>query len=121
MQTMRNYGGEEVGTTVHVFERAGLGKAPFRFVSCQKKIYQAFPGAPVQPGSSCDFCGNGIMFEYWIRSSDGKDFKVGCDCVFKTNDAGLRRVVDAKRREIECKKAHERQDAKIDAANTAPL
>lgn len=77
----------EVG--VHVFQRAGLGFAPFHFIGFSKMAYQACQGAPVQPGTSCDYCGTGIMYVCHIKSADGKTFKVGCDCVNKTGDAGL--------------------------------
>jgi hypothetical protein len=77
----------EVG--VHVFERAGLGLAPFRVYDFMTITYQACPGAPVQPGGSCDYCGTGIMYACLIQSSDGKRFKVGCDCVNKTGDKGI--------------------------------
>lgn len=80
----------EVG--MHVFERAGLGKAPFRFVGYSERKYQACPDAPVQPGASCDYCGTGIMGCYEVRSADGKRFVVGCDCIEKTGDAGLIRA-----------------------------
>lgn len=77
----------EVG--VHVFERAGLGRAPFKVVGSFELKWQAHPGAPIQPGGSCDYCGQGIMYAAAIRSADGKQFKVGCDCVARTGDAGL--------------------------------
>ncbi len=77
----------EVG--VHVFERAGLGLAPFRFFRFSTMKFQACPGAPIQPGTCCDYCGTGIMNVCHIRAADGKEFKVGCDCVAKTGDAGL--------------------------------
>ena len=99
--------------TVHPFERAGLGKAPFKCVGNHQSKFQACPGAPVQPGSSCDFCGTGIMDVYVIRSADGKRFKVGCDCVAKTyrecatSDAQkLAAQVDAYRRKANRAKAH---------------
>ncbi len=74
---------------LHVFERAGLGKAPFRVTGFTVKTFKASPDSPTQPGTSCDFCGTGIMNVCLIKSSDGKAFKVGCDCVAKTGDAGL--------------------------------
>lgn len=77
----------EVGK--HVFERAGLGLAPFRFVGFSTMKYQACPGAPVQPGGSCDYCGTGIMYACHIKSADGRSFNVGCDCINKTGEAGL--------------------------------
>lgn len=79
---------------MHPFEKAGLGTAPFRCVGVYKNVYCAGVGAPVQPGGSCDFCGTGIMYEYQIKSADGRRFKVGCDCVRRTGGeshvAGIR-------------------------------
>ncbi len=69
---------------IHPFERSHLGLAPFRCVGWYESKYQACHGAPIQPGSSCDYCGQGIMLVFRIKSSDGKEFKVGCDCVAKT-------------------------------------
>lgn len=82
-------------TTIHPFEAAGLGLAPFRVVGFSVCKYQACQGAPVQPGASCDFCGTGIMNVFRIRSSDGREFKVGCDCVEKTADKKLTGEVKA--------------------------
>lgn len=114
--TVRNYGGETVGTVVHAFERAGLGKAPFRFDGFEVRTFQACHGAPVQPGTCCDFCFTGISNVFWIKSADGKRFKVGCDCVEKTGDRGLRKVIDAKVAEHRRALSHKRDDAKIAAA-----
>ena len=77
----------EVG--MHVFERAGLGIAPFRCIGMVEETYQACQGAPVQPGGCCDYCSNGIRYCYQIRDRNGKTFKVGSDCVARTGDAGL--------------------------------
>ncbi len=82
--------------TLHRFEAAGLGSAPFRCIGTYVSQYQAIPGdpsCPIQPGTSCDYCGQGISNVYRIRSADGREFKVGCDCVTKTGDAGLSRRV----------------------------
>lgn len=68
-------------TTVHPFEEAGLGVAPFRCTGHSVAKYQACHGAPIQPGASCDYCGTGIVDVFHVRSSDGRAFKVGCDCV----------------------------------------
>lgn len=77
-------------SAIHPFERAGLGRAPFRCVGFYESKYQAIPGdpsCPIQPGSMCDYCAAGIMNVFVIKSADGKEFKVGCDCVAKTYDA----------------------------------
>ena len=74
--------------TNHPFERAALGIAPFRYVGYAELTFQAHPGAPVQPGGSCDYCGQGIRHSFRIRSADGREFKVGSDCVAKTCQPG---------------------------------
>lgn len=71
-------------TTEHPFQIAGLGIAPFQYDGMSEIIFQAYPGAPIQAGGSCDYCGTGIRNAFWIKSADGKRFKVGCDCVEKT-------------------------------------
>lgn len=105
-----------IGSTIHTFEQAGLGKAPFRFVRFEVRVYQACPGAPVQPGSTCDYCGTAIMNLFWIKGKDGNEFKVGCDCVEKTNDAGLRKVVD-----IEVRKHQRARKAELDGMKIAEV
>lgn len=68
---------------IHPFESRGLGKAPYVYVGSYESKYQACPGAPMLPGTSCDYCGTGIMYVCQLRSSDGNGFKVGCDCVLR--------------------------------------
>ena len=80
---------------IHPFERAGLGKAPFRFDAMRENVYIACQGSQPQPGGTCDYCSNGIMYEYWIKSSDGRSFKVGCDCVRKLERADNRLIREA--------------------------
>jgi hypothetical protein len=80
----------EIG--LHVFERAGLGKAPYAVIGAFECKYQACPDAPVQPGGSCDYCGTGIMYAIELRSHDGRIFKVGSDCINKAGDSGLLRA-----------------------------
>lgn len=88
-------------TKQHIFEAAGLGLAPFRCVGCYvdkgpRDLGNGLTaGAPGQPMGTCDYCGTGILYCFRIVSSDGKSFVVGSDCVAKTGDAGLRKVVDA--------------------------
>jgi hypothetical protein len=103
--------------TTHKFEAAGLGKAPFRCVGATEKrgpismqingaLFQV--GAPGQPMGTCAYCGQGIAICCRVKSSDGKSFDVGSDCVRKVGDAGLTRkvktIVATRRRE----KAHAR-------------
>lgn len=107
---------------VHKFEVAGLGKAPFRFVGTYESKFQAVPGdpnCPIQPGTSCDYCGTGIMLVCRIRDAQGKEFKVGCDCVAKTGDAGLSRQVDSAVANRRRAMTHKRQDETIAAGKAA--
>lgn len=76
---------------IHKFEAAGLGIAPFHVVGFDIVKYVACPGAPAQPGSTCDFCGQAIMNVFYIADKNNKRFKVGCDCVNKTGDEGLKK------------------------------
>lgn len=48
----------------------------------------------------CDYCSNGIMNVFVIKSSDGKEFKVGCDCVAKTYDACAKTDLDREARRL---------------------
>jgi hypothetical protein len=113
-------------TEQHVFEAAGLGTAPFRYVGFRElrgpiKIMDANGvwqgeecGAPGQPMGTCKYCGQGIAICCEIVSADGKRFVVGSDCVEKTGDAGLRRVktdVQKFKREATVARENERIDA----------
>lgn len=98
-----------MGDTYHVFEKAGLGQAPFTFTGCSKSEYQAHPDAPVQPGSSCDYCGTAIKIVCHIRSNDGKYFKVGNECVNKTGDVGLKSHVAVEIARHRRQQRHERE------------
>lgn len=66
---------------VHPWERAGLGVAPYKLVGTANVSFRACMGAPVQPGGTCDFCGQGLRLVFSIRASCGSTFRVGCDCV----------------------------------------
>ncbi len=76
-------------SNVHPFEAAGLGKAPFKFIGHYESKFQACPGAPVKAGSCCDYCPASIMQVFMVRSADGKEFKVGSDCIMKVDDREL--------------------------------
>jgi hypothetical protein len=87
-------------STIHTFERAGLGKAPFYFTGTMTEKVHCVPGGIPRAGSSCDYCGTGIRYEFWVESSDSKTFKVGCDCIRKTGDAGLIKQISAAERKL---------------------
>lgn len=83
-------------TTLHPFEHAGLGKAPFRFVGIEKQDLaygqvclnrEEFTRTGIllstKPGGTCAYCGESILNMYRVRSADGHEFHVGCECVEK--------------------------------------
>lgn len=87
----------------HVFERAGLGLAPYKFLGMEEKRgpivtelgggIRQMVGSPGQPMGCCQYCSTGIAYCYWLQSADGKKFYVGSECILKSGDAGLRKVV----------------------------
>ncbi|HWN84097.1 MAG TPA: hypothetical protein VNN99_03065 [Vicinamibacterales bacterium] len=116
-------------STMHPFEEAGFGRAPYALDGVTRNWFTAGPGDPGKPGGSCDYCGTGIAYEYWVRSADGRRFKVGCDCIAKLarkdNTASgfggdqLARDADIARRRLErdrrAKLAGQKQQAAIAA------
>lgn len=102
----------------HKFERAGLGKAPFRVTGFSREVFQAIPGdpnCPIQPGTSCDYCGQGIMYVAWILSADGKRFKVGTNCVEQTGDRGLIKAAKTAEAKILRERRWNKNAEKVDA------
>lgn len=85
-----------LATTLHPFEAAGLGLAPFVYCGMSEQVYSPTPDVQ-QPAGSCDYCGMGIRYCCHIRSSDGREFIVGCDCVRKTFQASNRALSDMER------------------------
>lgn len=85
--------------TIHLFEQAGLGVAPFRVVGFDvqpKEIRTMLPdGVELiqKGGGSCDYCGNGIMTFVWIKGVEGERFKVGTTCCEKVGKKGDRRLL----------------------------
>ena len=104
---------------VHVFEKAGLGKAPFRFTGVEERrgpIHLpdgTMVGSPGQPMGTCQYCGMGIAVCCHVESSDGKHFIVGSDCINKVGDAGLKRATKKEINLMKTIKRHEREDAFI--------
>lgn len=133
-------------STVHPFERRGLGKAPFYYIGVSEKIgpivisnrdgVTTTIGAPGQPMGTCAYCLIGIAECHHVRSSDGKKFTVGCDCirrVYGDERAPLRSAAEAasrklrnaaarKRRAVKATDAREQLEALLaDEANCAKL
>lgn len=107
---------------IHPFEKAGLGKAPFRCIGVEEMVF-TMPDGYSKAGGSCQYCGTGIRWAFQIKSSDGAHFHVGCDCVEKTgivedfdtvrkNSVKMRREAGAmvRRAEREAKRAAEQQE-----------
>lgn len=97
--------------TVHAFERAGLGIAPFRFVRIETRRFSPAPGAPARPGASCQFCSEAISECCIIRDATGKEFHVGNVCVEKTGDRGL---IDLAKRELNRLRAEARHKREVE-------
>ena len=120
-------GGLSLGDTMHPFEKAGLGLAPFRFVDFYVKRgpikienrdgTTTQVGAPGQPMGTCQYCYQGIANICVIESADGRRSEVGCDCVKKVGDKGLGREVGRVKREHERKRRQVRNDAKLVKVN----
>jgi hypothetical protein len=82
---------------IHPWEKYGLGKAPFAWLGVFEDIgphkYEhdgitTEIGSPGQPMGCCAYCGQGIAECHQIRSADGKQFVVGCDCVRRIESEG---------------------------------
>lgn len=119
----------ENNISIHLFENAGLGKAPFRCVSfiqlpsvslaehnpsgynnAMNNATQIAKGYNIKLGS-CDYCGMALMNHFVIKSADKKFFTVGCECVRKTNDSGLRdKVKLLQRQKAKAEREKKRQE-----------
>lgn len=88
--------------SIHKFELAGMGKAPFKVVGFyalpSKSLAEHNPNAynlqlkamPKGVGiGSCSYCGIALVNNYILESKDGKKSVVGCDCVQKVGDTGF--------------------------------
>jgi hypothetical protein len=112
-------------STVHPWERAGLGKAPFFYLGVSEKrgpiVIEQRDGTTLtigsegQPMGSCAYCGLGIAECHHVRSSDGKKFTVGCDCirrVYGDDRAPVRAKAEAASRKLRNAAAKARRAAK---------
>jgi hypothetical protein len=107
---------------MHPFEKAGLGKAPFRCVGVTENVWTSGCGTIQKAGGTCDYCGTGIRYEYIIISADNHRHVVGCDCVERTGQAELtdgykqvRRTFLREKREVKAKITREARQAKWEA------
>jgi len=100
---------------IHPFEEAGLGKAPFRFDCVTEKAWMG------QPGGTCQFCGHGIRWEFWVISADGKRFDVGSECIRKIEAKGspLRNAAECELRDQKRLAKRQRLIVRVNKAATA--
>lgn len=97
--------------TRHVFEH--MGKAPYRYVGYERRVFTV-PGTEIiRAGASCDHCSTAIVDCFIFRSADGKTFKVGSTCVNKSEDRGLINVVKRAAAQVATQRRHEVEAAKI--------
>lgn len=61
----------------HIFESAGLGKAPYS------------PCGVTTEGGQCQYCGTPIVYRFYLEGTDKKTFYVGSDCIKDAGDKGL--------------------------------
>lgn len=82
-------------TTQHIFEKAGLGTAPFRVLGIKAPVVMHFAMMDdvVHSGGTCEYCGTAIATCWEIMSTDGRRSIIGSDCILKTGDKGLKKVV----------------------------
>ncbi len=120
----------ESSDPVHAWERAGLGKAPFRWIGVSEKVgpirirnndgTETILGSEGQPMGTCAYCLQGIAECHHIRSADGKNFTVGCDCVRRVNAPAtpVLTKVEAASKKLRNAKARARSAAKAEASTT---
>ena len=104
----------------HPFDH--LGQPPYAFIGVVEKIHypctdlDGNPDSRVPPVAcgTCDHCGTCIRYAYKLKSSDGKQFEVGCDCILKADkEPKLVRIITEERRKIERENRLKREEAKI--------
>lgn len=89
---------------------------PLRYLGAREgRTYQACHGAPVQAAESCDACGQSIMEVHTFVDATGRNFKVGCQCVYKYLPAAHHGAVKAAHAKI----AKSERDAKVKARREA--
>lgn len=110
---------------IHKFEEAGLGKYPYKFIGVQSQSDRAQMNREREANgqiyttnhcTSCDYCSTAIHDAFYLESADGKRFKVGCDCILKYGDSGLRKLIEPAKKEHDRKKRRAAADKREAAA-----
>ena len=113
-----------IDRSIHPLVKIGY-EPPFRFTGFCESVYQACQGAPVQPGSACDYCGAGIRYVYNFADSKGRAFKLGCECCkrgfigtqeeWTRVQAQIKATASAKRRETAAKRREAVYQGRLEA------
>lgn len=110
----------------HPFEKAGLGRAPFRFAGFERRFGPIHLddgittiGAPGQPMGTCDYCGTGIGNIVHVKSADGNRFIIGLDCAVKLTKGYSRRdpvtaAIRKAKNKLALEARHKREAAKLE-------
>jgi hypothetical protein len=106
--------------TIHPFEKAGLGVAPFRFVGMEENVIR-HPNGTMQAGGTCQYCGTGIRYMFQVKSADGKLFHVGCDCIMKIESKGTKLYLDTEKAMKKMQKEHSKQKLESRIANVTSI
>lgn len=116
----------ETSDDLHPFERAGLGKAPFRYLGeidqdirpNGSRFIGEIDGVEIttNPGGTCAYCGTAIIDLYLIASSDGKRFHVGSDCVQRLRGARTLAKVKQDVKRVQKGRQKAREEARIRSA-----
>jgi len=70
----------------------------------------------MQPGASCDVCGQGIRYVAWFTTPDGKRFKTGMDCAEKSGKKEVIGAIRKAKRELDRKNRQDLDRRKSAAA-----
>lgn len=70
----------------------------WKVIGWNEKTFQAYPGAPVRAGASCEKCGQSIRYVVTVQSTNGYVMNVGQDCaVTLEGGPALREIRNAER------------------------
>ncbi len=115
-------------SNIHPFERAGLGKAPFRYTGMEdqniqhgERVLGHVGGCTMltKKGGTCAYCGTYIVNMYNVTSSDGFRFHVGSECIRKVGDPKMVAEVESDEKVFKKTQKKNRDKATIDAAKIA--
>lgn len=104
-----------------------IGPGPYKFVGMgQIHFSETFGARYIGPemdsgGGTCAHCGQGIVYIYIVKTSEGKRFGVGSDCIMKIScNGGFENLTEfeACHRQAKRKQAQERRERQRKALMT---